>query len=36
MILKGNIRFPHKFSEELKDFIRNLVDLDPKNRMNAR
>ncbi|CAD8095254.1 unnamed protein product [Paramecium sonneborni] len=36
MIISGNIRFPNKFSEELRDFIRNLIHVDPKNRMNAR
>lgn len=36
MIISGNIRFPNKFSEELRDFIRNLIHVDPKYRMNAR
>lgn len=36
MILSGNIRFPTKFSDELKDFIKNLIHVDPKLRMNTR
>ncbi|CAD8189579.1 unnamed protein product [Paramecium pentaurelia] len=36
IILSGNIRFPSKFTPELKDFIKNLIHIDPKNRMNTK